>query len=75
MVMNCRQTLGSLGELLDDALSPEGVAGLRAHLARCPKCTEFLASYRAMGRIAGLATTDAWSPDVERRLVTRLRLG
>jgi hypothetical protein len=61
MTDTCRYTLSRLGDLADDALAPADLARLRAHFARCPACTRFAAGYRAVPRVARLAT-DARAP-------------
>jgi anti-sigma factor RsiW len=64
----CKSTLSLLAAFVDGALSPADDAALRAHLADCPRCTEFLESYRATGRVIGAATDVEIPPDVEDRL-------
>jgi anti-sigma factor RsiW len=67
--MNCRTTVDLLAAYVDAALSPEEEQALRAHLADCPRCVEFLESYRATGRIFRDATDDEIPADVEARLL------
>jgi anti-sigma factor (TIGR02949 family) len=69
---NCRTTLTRLAELLDDALAPAEAERLRGHLAICPRCTEFLAAYRALGTIVGRATAVDPPDDLTARVLRRL---
>jgi anti-sigma factor (TIGR02949 family) len=72
---NCRTTLTRLGELLDGSLTPAEEEQLRTHLATCPRCTEFLAAYRALGGIMGRVTAFEPPDDLTTRVLRRLKLG
>jgi anti-sigma factor RsiW len=72
MTGTCRTTLELLGAYTDGALDPRERAALVAHLADCPRCTEFLASYQATARIIGGATDFAVPDDVAQRLLVFL---
>jgi anti-sigma factor RsiW len=73
MIANCRTTIELLAALVENALSPEEEKALRAHLADCPRCVEFLESYRGTSRIIRQATDVAVPADVEERLIDFLR--
>jgi anti-sigma factor RsiW len=67
--MNCHTTVDLLASFVDGALPPEEEQALRAHLADCPRCSEFLESYRATGRIFRDATEAEIPPELEARLL------
>lgn len=69
MIANCRTTIDLLAALVDGALSTEEESALAAHLADCPRCVEFLASYRGTSRIIREATKVDVPPDIEERLL------
>lgn len=73
MTPNCRTTIELLAGYVDGALSPEEEAVLREHMAQCPRCVEFLASYRGTSRIFRDATDVDVPPDLEARLLDLLR--
>jgi len=75
MTANCQITLTRLGDLLEGALTPVEATDLRGHLAICPRCTEFLAAYRAVGAIVGRATDVEPPGDTTARVLRRLGLG
>ena len=64
-------------ELLMDYLEgvvPEDVRTiLDSHMAGCPKCTAFVASYLATPRILREVTAAAMSPELQRSLLAFLR--
>ena len=74
MTANCQTTLTRLAELLDGVLAPLDAERLRGHVATCPRCTEFLAAYRAIGPIVGRATVVDPPDDLTARVLGRLRL-
>jgi anti-sigma factor RsiW len=73
MIANCRTTVELLAAFVDGTLESEAEQALRAHLADCPRCVEFLESYRATSRILRDATDPEMPPDVESRLLDFLR--
>lgn len=75
MISNCRTTVDLLAAFVDGALSAEEERALRDHLADCPRCVEFLESYRATTRILRDATDVQMPPDVESRLLAFLQRG
>jgi anti-sigma factor (TIGR02949 family) len=74
MIANCRTTLSRLGDLLDGALAPVQAETLRGHLAVCPRCTEFLAAYRAVGGIVERATAADLPDNLAAQVLRRLGL-
>jgi anti-sigma factor RsiW len=73
MTANCRTTVERLAELIDAALSAADEQALRAHLAVCPRCVEFLESYRGTSRVIRGATNVDIPEDMEERLLEFLR--
>jgi anti-sigma factor RsiW len=74
MIATCRITLEQLAGFVDDALAADDADAIRAHLARCPACTSFLAGYRGLARTLRLGTdvaADA-ADDVVARILGRL---
>ena len=69
---NCRDTVAMLSDYAEDALSPSLTAEVEAHLHRCPRCREFLASIKALPRVVRELLDEAMPPDVERRVFARL---
>ena len=45
-MVNCRQAVRQLGELLDQSLGPGEREQVAAHLRRCPACAAFVVSYQ-----------------------------
>lgn len=39
--ISCREVLADLSDFIDDALSPERVARLQAHISECDTCARF----------------------------------
>ncbi|MEO8360357.1 MAG: zf-HC2 domain-containing protein [Vicinamibacteria bacterium] len=58
----CSSGVELLADYLEGVLPPETAAALEAHVAGCPACVPFLASYRATPQILRDAT-DAELPD------------
>jgi anti-sigma factor RsiW len=73
MTANCRKTIELLAAFVDGALGAEEEAALRAHLAGCPRCVEFVASYRGTSRVIRDATDAPIPAEVEERLLDFLR--
>jgi anti-sigma factor RsiW len=59
--LSCRELIEFLADYLDAALPPAQQAAFEAHLALCPDCVDYLASYRETIRLGKLA----FSPDPE----------
>jgi anti-sigma factor RsiW len=72
MIATCRTTIDLLAAFVDGALSAEEEQSLRAHLADCPRCVEFLESYRGTSRVLREATALEMPPAVQRRLLAFL---
>ncbi len=46
--LSCREVLELLADYVDEGLSPETVAGVRAHLEGCDHCLRFGGAYGAL---------------------------
>ena len=69
----CASGVELLMDYLEGAL-PGGLrADLEAHVAGCPRCTAFVASYRETPRILRDASAIAMPPDLEASLLEFLR--
>jgi anti-sigma factor RsiW len=73
MIANCRTAIDLMAAFVDDALSAEERQALSDHLADCPRCVEFVESYRGTGRVLRQATDVEVPPDVEARLLSFLQ--
>ena len=60
--MNCRELIEGLDAYVEERLAPEERAAFEAHIAHCPYCDDYLASYRATLRWTGRAFLD---PDAD----------
>ncbi len=60
-------------EYLEGALAPDVRAAIEAHVAGCPRCEAFIASYPEMPRIVRDATTVAMPADLEASLLAAVR--
>ena len=69
----CTPGIDLLMEYLEGALSTEVRAAVDAHLAGCPHCVAFAASYRETPRIIRDATTIEMPADLETSLLKALR--
>ena len=69
----CASGVDLLMDFLEGVLPPDVNAALEAHVAGCPRCAAFVASYRATPRIVRDATAAALPPDVEASLRAFLR--
>ncbi len=54
----CVSGVELLMEYLEGALAPDVRAAIEAHVAGCPRCVAFIASYRETPRILRDATSD-----------------
>lgn len=70
----CRGVVDRLADLLDGVLVPAERGRVDAHLAICPRCVEFIASYRTAGRLVREATEAAMPPASRDALRRRLGL-
>ena len=69
----CASGVDVLMEYLEGALSTEDRAAVDAHVAACPRCVAFLASYRETPRIIRNATTIEMPAALETSLLAVLR--
>jgi anti-sigma factor RsiW len=69
----CASGVGQLMDYLEDALPPGIRADLEAHVAGCPRCVAFVASYRETPRILREASAVTLPPDLEASLLSFLR--
>lgn len=65
--MTCRQTVAHLLDYVEDVLGPNERRSLEAHLDECPRCVEFVESYRATPGIVRRATRAMPMPPARRR--------
>ncbi len=69
----CVSGVELLADYLEGVLSPELQAALEAHVAGCPRCAAFVASYRDTPRILREASAAALPADIEASLRNFLR--
>jgi anti-sigma factor RsiW len=69
----CASGVELLMDYLEGTLPAEVSADLEAHVAGCPRCTAFLASYRETPRILREASAVTLPPDLEDSLLRFLR--
>jgi anti-sigma factor RsiW len=65
---NCQETVALLADYLEEKLSSEDHAALDEHFAGCPRCVDFLRSYRETPRIVRESTCAALPEEVRVRL-------
>ncbi|HYP05225.1 MAG TPA: hypothetical protein VER03_03240 [Bryobacteraceae bacterium] len=70
--MNCRCAVESFIDYAEAELGTEQVVALQRHLAKCPRCVEFLEAYRATSGIVQRALSLEPAPEVRDRLRTRV---
>jgi anti-sigma factor RsiW len=69
----CASGVELLMEYLEGELPADLKADLEAHVAGCPRCVAFIASYRETPRILREATLASLPPDLEESLRSFLR--
>jgi anti-sigma factor RsiW len=69
----CVSGVELLMEYMEGALAPDVRAAIEAHVAACPRCEAFIASYREMPRIVRDATRIEMPADLEASLLAALR--
>jgi anti-sigma factor RsiW len=69
----CSSGVELLMDYLEGVLPADVRVALDAHVARCPRCVAFLASYRATPRIVREATATALPADLHEWLRASLR--
>lgn len=70
----CRSGVELLMEYLEGALAADIRTAIEAHVAGCPRCDAFIASYRETPRIVREATRIETPADLETSLLAALRL-
>jgi anti-sigma factor RsiW len=71
--VTCASGVRQLMDYLEGVLPAEVNAALEAHVAGCPRCVAFVASYRETPRILRAATEAAMPADLEASLQVFLR--
>lgn len=71
--VSCASGVELLMDYLEGVLPAETAAALEAHVAGCPRCEAFVASYRETPRIVREATAAALPAELERSLMAFLR--
>lgn len=69
----CRDAVALMTDYLDGALAHRAEAGLEAHLAACPHCTEYLAQLRRSIALAGRTAVPEPDPETSRALAALYR--
>ena len=69
----CVSGVDLLADYLEGALAAETREAIERHVAGCPKCVAFLASYRETPRILRDATAVAMPRDLQESVRARLR--
>jgi anti-sigma factor RsiW len=69
----CRSGVELLMEYMEGTLAPDVRAAIEAHVAGCPRCVAFIASYRETPRIVREATAVEMPADLEASLLAALR--
>jgi anti-sigma factor RsiW len=71
--ISCRTGVELLMDYLEGVVPEDMRKLLDSHVAGCPKCTAFVASYLATPRIVRDATAAAMPPELQRSLLAFLR--
>ena len=69
----CMSGVELLMEYMEGVVAPDVRAAIEAHVAVCPRCEAFIASYRETPRIVREATRVEMPPDLEASLLAALR--
>ncbi|HEU0105277.1 MAG TPA: zf-HC2 domain-containing protein [Vicinamibacteria bacterium] len=69
----CASGVSLLMDYLEDAVPAAVRRGLESHVAGCPRCTAFVASYRETPRIVREASAVTMPADLEASLLRFLR--
>jgi anti-sigma factor RsiW len=69
----CTSGVELLMEYLEGALAPDVRAAIDAHVAGCPRCVAFIASYKETPRILREATAMEMPADLQASLLAALR--
>lgn len=73
--MTCKDLIESLADYLEGDLATADRERVGGHLEACPRCAEYLDSYRkviAASRLAAETTEEASPPDLPSRLIDAL---
>ena len=71
--ISCQTGVELLMDYLEGVVPGEMRATLESHVAGCPKCAAFIASYLATPRILREATAAAMPPELQQSLLAFLR--
>ena len=71
--VDCASGVELLTEYLEGTLAVDVRADLETHVAGCPRCTAFLASFRETPRILREVSAVSMPPDLEESLLRFLR--
>jgi len=71
--ISCQTGVELLMDYLEGVVPEDMRTSLDSHVAGCPKCTAFVASYLATPRILRDATAAAVPPELQRSLLAFLR--
>ena len=69
----CMSGVELLMEYMEGALTPDVSTAIEAHVAGCPRCDAFIASYRETPRFVRDATRMEMPADLEASLMAALR--
>ena len=69
----CMSGVELLMDYMEGAVAPDVRAAIEAHVAGCPRCEAFIASYHETLRIVRDATRIEMPPDLESSLLAALR--
>ena len=69
----CMSGVELLMEYIEGALAPDVRSAIEVHVAGCPRCEAFIASYRETPRIVRDATRMEMPVDLEASLLAALR--
>ena len=68
--LSCSEVLARLGDFLDDALAPDALAAVRAHVSACAECGRFGGAYASVVR--ALRTTAAEAGGIDEATVAAI---
>jgi anti-sigma factor RsiW len=71
--VTCKTGVELLMDYLEGVVPDDMRTMLESHVAGCPRCTAFVASYLATPRIVREATAAAMPPELQRSLLAFLR--
>jgi anti-sigma factor RsiW len=72
--VSCQTGVELLMDYLEGVVPADMRTMLESHVAECPKCAAFVASYLATPRILREATSAAMPPELERSLLAFLQI-